>query len=124
MVDAVGIDLDAYSKQKECIPVQTAHIWAPRVTLTLCEDSGQEDGNVLETRGPLHSAFHRSNRRSRPTTLKINTGPRLFGQRPVDYINCCKFCCKFHLFLREIQKKSTFLPVSCFLLPTHSPNAS
>ena len=36
-----------------------------RVTLCMCEDSGQKDGNMLENRRPLQIAFCRSHRRSK-----------------------------------------------------------
>ena len=41
------------------------HVWAPIVTLTMCEDSGQKDGDMLDNRGPQHSVFRRGNRRSK-----------------------------------------------------------
>ena len=45
------------TEHKESLPAQIAGVWVQRVTLRMCEESGQKDGIVLENRGLLHSAF-------------------------------------------------------------------
>ena len=43
------------TEQKDCFPAQIAGVWAQRVTLRMCEENGEKDGDMLATRGPLHS---------------------------------------------------------------------
>ena len=66
MRDVVGVVLHPCTKHKECFLVQTVHVWAHRVTLRMCEDSGRKDGDMLENGHLLLSAFCGSNRRSKP----------------------------------------------------------
>ena len=52
-----GFVMGPHTEHTECFPAQIGCVWTQRVTLRMCKESGPKDGDMLESRGPLHGAY-------------------------------------------------------------------